>query len=256
VQPFTSNGIQATQYQVNAQQGTGGVVTGPPTDPLSPGWGAAWNPVGVERINFLLVPNPTRPGVFWVDPNFRNPYTDRLTLGFEREIFSKTAASMELVYAKGHQLQRLTDINRQYDGTTSTNGLPHYATSNTAKPYPFYGTILTSKSDATALYYAATFHVQRHFSNSFSMNAGLTWSRDYDNDSNERNFAGIQAEDYNNLDLNWGPSARDQTWKGSVSAVWDTPFWGLGLSGSYSYNTGSTRNPIINSDVNGDGVTS
>jgi hypothetical protein len=58
----------------------------------------------------------------------------------------------------------------------------------------------------------------------------------------------------NNLDLNWGPSARDQTWKGSVSAVWDTPFWGLGLSGSYSYNTGSTRNPIINSDVNGDGV--
>jgi outer membrane receptor protein involved in Fe transport len=37
VQPFTSNGIQATQYQVNAQQGTGGVVTGPPTDPLSPG---------------------------------------------------------------------------------------------------------------------------------------------------------------------------------------------------------------------------
>jgi outer membrane receptor protein involved in Fe transport len=251
VQPFTSNGIQATQYTVRAAQ-SGGNVVGPPTDPLAPGWGDAFTVAGVERINFLAVPNPTRPGVFWVDPNFRNPYTDRITLGFEREIFARTAGSLEFVYAKGHQLQRLTDINRQYDGTTSTNGLPHY--SGSAFPYPFYGTIITSKSDAEALYYAATFHVQRHFTDRFSMNAGVTWSRDYDNDSNERNFSGIQAEDFNNLDLNWGPSARDQTWKTGVSAVWDTPFWGLGLSGSFSYNTGSTRNPITNTDINGDGV--
>ncbi|HMA18090.1 MAG TPA: TonB-dependent receptor, partial [Thermoanaerobaculia bacterium] len=253
VQPFTSNGIQATQYTINAVQ-AGGVVTGPPTDPLSPDWGAAWNPVGIERINFVQVPNPTRPGVFWVDPNFRNPYTDRLTLGYEREIFSRTAASLELVYAKGHQLQRLTDINRRYDGATAVNGLPRYNNNAATQPYPYYGTIITSKSDATALYYAATVHLQRHFSDRLSMNAGLTWSRDYDNDSNERNFSGIQAEDYNNLDLNWGPSARDQTWKGSISAVWDSPFWGLGLSGSYSYNTGSTRNPVVNSDLNQDGV--
>jgi hypothetical protein len=86
------------------------------------------------------------------------------------------------------------------------------------------------------------------------MNAGVTWSKDRDNDSNERNFSGIQAEDYNNLDLNWGYSARDQTWKAGVSAVWDTPFWGFGLSGSYVYNTGSTRNAVANSDINGDGV--
>jgi len=254
VQPFTSNGIQATQYQVNAQTGAGGVVTGPPTDPLSPAWGSAWDPVGIERINFQAVPNPTRPGVFWVDPNFRNPYTDRITLGLEREIFARTAADFELTYARGHQLQRLTDINRQYDGTTSTNGLPHYATSNTAKPYPYYGTIITSKSDARSIYYAATLHFQRHFTDRFALNAGITWSIDRDNDSNERNFSGIQAEDYNNLDLNWGYSARDQRWKGGISAVWDTPFWGLGLSGSYVYNAGSTRNPIVNADVNGDGV--
>ncbi len=251
VQPHTSNGLQATQYTIRAQQ-SGGNVVGPPTDPLSPVWGAAWSPVGVERIDFTQVPNPTRPGVFWVDPNFRNPYTDRITVGFEREIFARTAADFELTYAEGHHLQRLRDINRQLDGTTSTNGLPHYSSSTF--PYPYYGTILTSTSDARGIYYAATFHIQRHFSDRFSVNAGVTWSKDRDNDSNERNFAGIQAEDYNNLDLNWGYSNRDQTWKAGVSAVWDTPFWGLGLSGSYSYNTGSTRNPITNTDVNADGV--
>jgi outer membrane receptor for ferrienterochelin and colicin len=254
VQPFTSNGIQATQYTVTATTNSSGAVTGPPTDPLAPGWGDAFTVPGVERIDFTRVTAPPRPGVFWVDPNFRNPYTDRLTLGLEREILSRTAASLELVYAKGHNLQRLTDINRQYDGTTSSNGLPHYGTSTASKPYPYYGTIITSKSDAKAIYYAATLHFQRHFTDRFSINAGLTWSKDRDNDSNERNFSGIQAEDYNDLDLNWGYSARDQTWKTGVSAVWDSPFWGLGLSGSYVYNTGSTRNPIINQDVNGDGV--
>ncbi|HEV8610756.1 MAG TPA: TonB-dependent receptor [Thermoanaerobaculia bacterium] len=250
VQPITSNGIQATQYTIRAPQ-SGGNVTGPPTDPLSPGWGDAFTIVGVERIDFTRVPNPTRPGVFWVDPNFRNPYTDRVTLGLERELFARTAGSLELTYARGHQLQRLTDINRQYDGTTSTNGLPHY--SSTAFPYPYYGNITTSTSDARSIYYAATLQFQRHFTNRFSMNAGVTWSQDRDNDSNERNFAGIQAEDFNDLDLNSGYSNRDQTWKAGASAVWDTPFWGLGLSGSYVYNTGSTRNPTTNTDINGDG---
>ena len=254
VQPFTSNGIQATQYTVNAQTGAGGVVTGPPTDPLSPDWGATWSPVGVERINFQAVPNPVRPGVFAVDPNFRNPYTDRITLGLERELPARTAASLELTYARGKQLQRLTDLNRRYDGTTSTNGLPHYNTNAATQPFPYYGTIITSKSDAESKYYAATLQFQRHFTNNFSMNAGLTWSKDRDNDSNERNFSGIQAEDYNDLDLNWGYSNRDQRWKGGVSAVWDTPFWGLGISGSYTYSTGGTRNPVANSDINGDGV--
>jgi outer membrane receptor protein involved in Fe transport len=250
VQPFTSNGIQATQYIIRAPQ-SGGNVTGPPTDPLSPGWGDNFTVVGTERINFQAVPNPTRPGVFWVDPDFRNPYSDRVTLGFERELFARTAGSLELTYAEGHNLQRLTDINRQYDGTTSTNGLPHYSSSTF--PYPFYGNITTSTSDARAIYYAATLQFQRHFTDNFSMNAGVTWSKDRDDDSNERNFAGIQAEDFNDLDLNWGYSARDQTWKAGVSAVWDTPLWGLGLSGSYVYNTGSTRNPITNTDINGDG---
>jgi outer membrane receptor protein involved in Fe transport len=253
VQPITSNGIQATQYNIQAPQ-SGGIPTGPPTDPLSPAWGEAWSPVGIERIDFVAVPNPTRPGVFWVDPNFRNPYTDRITLGFEREIIARTAAALELTWAKGHQLQRLTDINRQYDGTTAANGLPRY--SRTVFPYPYYGIITTSKSDAEAKYYAATLHLQRHFSDRFSAQGGVTWSRDLDNDSNERNFAGIQAEDFNDLDVNWGYSNRDQRWKAGVSAVWDTPFWGIGLSGSYVYNTGSTRNPTANSDFNQDGQSS
>jgi hypothetical protein len=81
----------------------------------------------------------------------------------------------------------------------------------------------------------------------------VTWSEDKDNDSNERNFAGIQAENYNNLDNNYGFSNRDQRWKGVLSSLWQTPYWGIGLSGSLVFQTGSPFNPTTNVDLNGDG---
>ena len=47
-QLFTSNGIRGTQYIILAPQ-TGGVVTGPPTDPLSPGLGSQLQPRRASR---------------------------------------------------------------------------------------------------------------------------------------------------------------------------------------------------------------
>src|SRR5262249_35766430 len=154
------------------------------------------------------------PGVFAIDPNFENPYTDRATLNVEREVLPFTTVSVDLTYAKGHQLQRLTDPNLQYDGTTSANGLPHYSKT---RPDPFYGRITTSPSDAESTYKAATASIRRRLHDHFEYSAQVTWSKDEDNDSNERNFAGIQAEDVNDLDLNWGPANRDQRWRVGLS---------------------------------------
>ncbi len=237
-QLYTSNGLRGTQYIAN------------PGDPLAPFRGAAFNPSGVERIDFTKIPTPTGLGVFTIDPNFENSYTDRYTLGAEREVFPLVAVGADLTYAKGNQLQRLTDSNRQYDGTTASNGLPRYSST---RPDPFYGRITTSVSDARSKYQALSVSVTRRYANSWSLFSQVTYSKDKDNDSNERNFAGIQAEDYNNLDLNYGYSARDQRWKGVLSGVWDTPWWGIGLSGSYKYSTGQAYNATVNSDLNNDG---
>ncbi len=240
-QLFTSNGLRGTQYIAQ------------PGDPLAPFRGAAWSPQGVERIDFTRIPTPSRLGVFTIDPNFENPYTDRVTLGAEREIFSKTSLSVDLTYAKGNQLQRLKDINRVYSGATPTppGGLPEYST--TTFPFPFYGRITTSLSDAESKYTALTATLQRRYANNFSLYGSVTYSKDKDGDSNERNFAGIQAEDYNDLDVNWGYSNRDQRWKSVFNALWDTPWWGIGISGSFRYTTGSPFNGTANSDLNGDG---
>jgi hypothetical protein len=240
---FTSNGVRGTQTTITA--GPNG-----PTDPLAPGWGANFTPNGVERIDFTRLTTIVAPGVTVIDPDFENPYTDRVTIGAEREVFSKTSFALDFTYAKTKQLERLTDLNRAYDGTTAANGLPRYSST---RPNTFYQTITTILSDAESKYTGITATLRRRYDNHFSVYGAVTYSKDKDNDSNERNFSGIQAEDFNNLDLNYGYSNRDQRWKGVLNSVWDTPFWGIGLTGTFRYATGSPFNVTAGTDVNNDG---
>ncbi len=111
-----------------------------------------------------------------------------------------------------------------YDGTVSAaNGLPRYSST---RRFSFYGRIITDVSDGESEYKSVTATLQRRYADNYSLYGAVTWSKDKDNDSNERNFSGIQAEDFNNLDNNWGYSNRDQEWKVVLNGVWDTPLVG------------------------------
>jgi hypothetical protein len=259
-QPFTSNGVQGAQLTITCPQASG-VCTGPPTSPLAPAWGPAWNPVGIERVDFGQISGATSPpDVFTVDPDFENPYTDRITIGAEREILPLFSLGMDLTYAEGNQLQRLTDFNRIRCSSTTdpgcsagvlaSNGMPRYSS---ARRFTAYNRIVMDVSDAESEYKAATLTLQRRYADNYSLYGAVTWSEDRDHDSNERNFAGVQLEDVNDLENNWGPSNRDQEWKVVLNGVWDSPFWGIGLAGSFRYGTGSPFTPIANVDLNGDG---
>ncbi len=248
-QTNTSNGLKGTQYLIFAQRDSRGNVIGPPTDPLAPGWGSAWDPQGVARVDFSSIPIPRGVGVFTVDPNFRNPYTDRVTLEFERELFANTAASLSVTYAESKQLERLTDANLQYDGTIAVNGLPRYSRT---RPNPAYGRVTVYTSDARSKYWGISLLLQRRFVERFFGMLSVTWSEDKDNDSNERNFAAFFAEDKNNLDLNWGWSDRDQRWKIAANGTWNTPWWGISLSGLFRFATGQPYTAFAGADLNGD----
>jgi hypothetical protein len=39
----------------------------------------------------------------------------------------------------------------------------------------------------------------------------------------------------------------------AINGLWETPWWGIGVSGALRYITGSPYNAIINTDVNNDG---
>ncbi len=221
-----------------------------PTDPLAPGWGANFTVPGTERIDFTQVPNPRAPGVFAIDPDFENPYTDRadprrragdpaLHLGRPRPHLRQGQAAPA---ADRHQ----PAVQRRRSAPTACR--PTTGRGRTA----YYGRITTSLSDAESEYKAVTVNVRRRLRDDFQYYAAVTWSRDEDSDSNERNFAGIQAEDVNNLDLNYGLSNRDQAWRGVLSGLYETPWWGIQLSGAFRYFTGSPYTVSAGSDVNGD----
>ncbi len=150
-------------------------------------------------------------------------------------------------------MERLTDANRVYDGTTSANGEPHYSS---VRPDSFYSTVTEYVSDAKSLYYDITFVTNKRFTNNFSANVTATYGFDLDNDSNERNFSGIQAEDFNHLNTTYGWSDRDRRWRTSLNAVWTTPitsYWDLGLSGAARFQTGTPYSPKAGVDFNNDG---
>ena len=262
-QLFSSNGLRGVQYTSRTNNPGAGLPPNDPTDPnckvgttscfdpLAPPWGANWVPTGVERINLsVLQPGAAGLPVFLVDSQFTNPHDDRVTLGFEREIFAQITANLSSTYAKGYNLERLTDANRVYDGTISVNGTPHYSST---RPNAFYSTITDYVADAHSRYYAVDFGINKRFANNFSANVNATWSMDRDEDSNERNFSGIQAEDFNNLASSWAPSDRDQRWRVGANGVWATPWLGITTAGTLRFSTGTPYTPRANSDFNNDG---
>jgi outer membrane receptor protein involved in Fe transport len=243
-QLFTSNGLRGTQYTINA--GADG-----PTDPLSPGWGADFDPTGLAKIDFSQVPNPTGLGVFTASPDYKDPVTNRFTFGVDRQVLTSMTAGIEGTYALGQHLERLNDPNLVYDGTLSPiNGEPHYART---RPDPYYGRISTYTTDAKSRYWGITGYVSQRLTSDLQFLLSATWSEDKDNDSNERNFAGAQAEDLHNLQDSFSWSNRDQRWKVAANASWNTPLWGILLAGTYRYTTGSPFTATTGSDANGDG---
>ena len=85
--------------------------------------------------------------------------------------------------------QRLTDLNLAYNGLTAANGLPAYG----ARPIAGYGAVTTSTSDAESEYTSIGLSLRRRLRDGFQYGVSVAWSEDEDSDSNERNFAGIQA---------------------------------------------------------------
>lgn len=236
-QIVTSNGVRSSSLTLG------------PADPGVPGRGAAYDGSKLAPLDPSKAKLPP-PGVFTMDPNFKDPKTDRISLGVDREVFKNTVASLEGTYAKATNLERLKDLNLVYDGTLSSiNGQPRFK----KFPDPYYTSIKEYVSDAESKYYGVTASVRHQFGARLIALVSTTWSQDRDNDSNERNFAGTQSEDGYNLNGSYGYAVRDQRWKVSASATWNTPLWGIGLAGSYRYSTGQPYTATTSSDANNDG---
>lgn len=126
----------------------------------------------------LSVPSPgvipPGAGVRVFSKDYANPRIYATNVAFEQELFPTWAVYVDFSMNKGVHLTRFFDVNGN-----GAAGIPAGTFSN-------LGSVFVAESVGKSLYRGVTFGVRKRFSQRFQMEANYVYSRDYDDDSDER----------------------------------------------------------------------
>jgi len=239
-QAYAANGIRTGSKDFQpAEAATYGIPRGASFNPTNPYW-ISGMPAGVTLTGF---------NIWTFNPDFKNPYTDRVNLGAERPFLTGLVLGISATYAKANQLERTADLNIGTP-TMGAYGRLMYP----ARPNAAYGMMGMYFSDATSIYHAYTTSLKFHRDDSnFDAQFYFTYAINKDSDSNERNYSGVGIQDKGNLGAQWGYADTDrrQVLTGYVSYN-DKEFSGILSSLSIRYQTGTPYTLLYTSDRNGD----
>ena len=223
---ITTNGVQQQTIAAGTFFNTAG---GPP--PTYPG----------------VVPTPVLPpgtfppgaGVTIFPKDYNDPRVYHTDVGFEQEIYPNLAVYAQFALAKGVHMTREIDPNKgvslsfncaslNTSTTTFKNISPGVCLpsagdtvtypsdvfgSGVPAPFPNLGSITDTASSAKSLYRGVTFGARKRFSQHFQMEANYTYSKDLDDDSNERDPFTFRYANLFNLAAEYSNSDRDERHK-------------------------------------------
>src|SRR5262249_22247571 len=114
-----------------------------------------------------------------LEKNFRKPYTERWSFGFERLLSRKIVGEGSYGGTESHRLTIFEDANpRQLDG--------QYL-------HPDFGPRTIHTSQGNSSYHAMQWRFDRRFARGFQLNASYTWSKNLDSNSEGVGRPGDQA---------------------------------------------------------------
>ncbi|MEE2775267.1 MAG: TonB-dependent receptor [Acidobacteriota bacterium] len=178
-------------------------------------------------------PATTIPSTSYLVPEFRDARNERFSLGYERELSRNWSAGFDFLQADGDHLQRNYDDNAEFAGHDPF-GRPLY-TGDVVNPA--FNTLFIRRSDGKSEYRAYTLKVTRRFAGNFSLQAHYTYSKDEDDDSNERNATSVTVSDITNPGYDYGLSARDIKNRFVLIGVGQLPL-GFKISGTVKIQSG------------------
>jgi len=184
-----------------------------------PSWPNTWD--SLEDLDAAA------PSIFVFSPDFENPETLRMSLGYEVEVASNFSMGVDLIYSSTEKLERKQDQNIHPDGGETVDGRPTYYDPWGNPLDPNFSQIMMFKSDAKANYKAVVLKARKRYSNGWMLDASYTFSRARDTDSNERSVSSTGSgygEDQYNLSGDWGPSDYDVKHKFVASAAVALPY--------------------------------
>lgn len=195
-----------------------------------------------------------RPDASFFAPDFRNPRAFQYGISIERELAQNIVGNLSFVHSHTVHLERIRDVNLlpptlEPDNSTPPVQRPHFNLG--ARPNPAFGILRQQESSARSNYDALIVGLERRFSRlQFRTSYVLSYSKD--DDSNERNYLGINYENAFDLKSEYRWSRNDIRHRWILYSVWELP-WGLKTSSTIEWRTGSPFSAFTGKDSNGDG---
>jgi hypothetical protein len=235
-------------------------------------------PVSSDQLCAAGPPFIGCPAITYADPALRNPRASNLTVGIEHQFSNEWTVSVNYAYMHSSHLKtggfatsnwqrNLVPIGTDQFGraiigdtgggfTCAANGVDVFG----GEPMPLDCT-LTPFSGAEELasfsrgnYHQFTASVNKRFGHHYEWFANYTWSRNYSNDSSERDtdtFFG--GQDPFNINIDYGRNGLDITHQFKSGIVIELP-WGLKWDSNFIAHTGLPYPAYSSADINGDGV--
>ncbi|HLJ24624.1 MAG TPA: carboxypeptidase regulatory-like domain-containing protein [Candidatus Acidoferrales bacterium] len=161
----------------------------------------------------LLAPGtfPFQPGVTVFSKDYANPRIYSVNVAYEQQIGSSLSAYAQFDWSMGVHLTRFEDPNSAKSGFAIPANLNSDTVDYTGNmPFPNLGSITNTTSDARSLYRGVTVGVKEHLGQKFQMEANYTYSKDMDDDSNERDPFTFRYANFYNLKAEYAYSDRDE----------------------------------------------
>ena len=154
----------------------------------------------------------------WDSADRRTPYTDEITLGYERQLAANLAVSADYVHASNGDLLMLLDLNPGLRATTAATSPLVRQSSDTLnaayaelrQTYPGFANFTTAVTQPVNVaelgYDALLLSVNKRFGHNYETRVSYTLSKSRGNTTgNGVPTSGFQVLDDLNLDLNEGP---------------------------------------------------
>jgi hypothetical protein len=196
-----------------------------------------------------------------IDKDLRNPYTERWSFGFQRQLPQNTLLDLSYVGSESHKL------------TTKANWNPRLFT-GVLRLYPNFGATDIRTSEGNSSYHALQVRLDRRFAHGFQVAASYTWSKFLDSTSEGAGSQNLQQPDSSNhtsvpvsqggLKLDHGVSDFDRPHRLTIAYLWTVPgprsgWWrhplgGWSVAGITTFQSGTPFTVANGSDRNNDGI--
>jgi hypothetical protein len=228
---ITTNGVQQQTIFVSTDLIRQGFATGPV-------WPNLVTPTAQTCSGSLgTIPFPCFSGVRVFSRDYQNPRIYTFNVAFEQQIAPDWAVYLDYTHSKGEHLTRFLNFNRKLNAA----GNPIFD--------PYLGETMVTSSVGKGLYDGFTVGVRKRFSKKFQLEANYVYSRDKDDDSNERDPFTDRSFDINNLQLDYALSDRDIPHKFNFFAFMQLP-WKLQFTPRLQARSAQPATPTVRTATN------